>query len=224
MVNISILSKQTSQNLDKGETNFRVKLNYFSDTNLSKSFKQLKELLYPLSRSLPTLIVNKSQIVSILLQALSSSDSSSYKPAFELLTALAQDLRSDFDEFDRVMETFTKFIDPSSPELLELIFVSICHLIKFLEKSIILNFRTIFRLTNCSLTIIFHCYFVKKTSFPQIAKTQQKIHPQFRGRKLRFFNAQNFCFKAKISFVWRHLKHFRFDKYWRHCFITVPFC
>ncbi|MES1920725.1 hypothetical protein MHBO_002365, partial [Bonamia ostreae] len=146
LVNVSILGTKTSQKLEPNETHFISAVRHFSDSEPSTIFSSLKRRLLPLSRSLPLLLLNQKEITFILCDGLLSADTTyCYKPTFSLIAALAQDLKSDFAYVDKALETLIRTADPGRPELLELVFTTICFLFKFLEEKFVRDFAADFR-------------------------------------------------------------------------------
>lgn len=160
LVNINLKSKTSSLALKGEATHFGNKLDFFYQTDLSESFTSLYKTLFPLSASLPQIVVNQKHLVSALLETIKSNPD--FKPPYELISSLAEDLCTDFEHYDSVFETLLALCDSSTPERLEAIFCVICYIFKFAEKRLVANFQKLF------FSSLSSCFLLSEATHPNI--------------------------------------------------------
>lgn len=129
---------------EENETFFHQTLKKWMVLNLSDEFGQFSRKVIKIV-TLPQLIHQKTFVLDLLLEKLSTATNLSLQPLLELLYVLARDLREGFyTDFQRVLDRLICLLNTQDAELLEWTLVCLAYLFKFLKSHLKKNMGVVF--------------------------------------------------------------------------------
>lgn len=142
--NARITSQEIPEN-DK-DTFFRQSLAKWSELNCSIDYTELYRKLAPITKSFNQLVYNKDDVVQILKEYLSKTESLAHEACLELLAQLSKDLLDEFYlYFDDFFPLLVNFLHTKDTKLIENTFVCFAYTFKFLWKWMLKDLKNFFR-------------------------------------------------------------------------------
>eukprot|EP00466_Bigelowiella_natans_P014183 jgi/Bigna1/143891/aug1.82_g18599 len=179
-INIDIAHKicrNESLREEKGSY-FLTRLDELKDLNRTQDFQDVLQELSRYAQSLPMIVYHLDHIVGVLLTHLKKKGSTCFKEVTELLSILARDMRSElYPYFKRITEGLTALLDPSQPEKLEAVFVSLSYVFKFLTKQLVDDVPEVYRTVFLRLLTNSKPY-VRKFAAESLSFLLRKVRPK----------------------------------------------
>jgi len=141
-------ARQDLSYLESSSSHFIAALEEWKDLNLSENFTDFSRQVSPLSQSMPMLLLNKQQIVGLLVQFLEKEDALSLEPLLSLVVHFAHDLGTRFEEFfEKTVATISRLAAKHPDiEVIEWSFNSLAWLFKYLSRLLVLNLGPLYNL------------------------------------------------------------------------------
>ncbi|EGG14101.1 HEAT repeat-containing protein [Cavenderia fasciculata] len=160
-IDISTFNKRVGDRIievqSDNDSYFVMTLQQWTDNNLTLHYSNFRDDINAITymTALPQVLLHKDELIRIIIKHLQVPNSMALKAILSVLAALSRDLRSEFYEsFLPVLQVLIQLlqIQPNSgkpvltSEAIEEIFTSICFMFKFLEKYILKDFITLYKI------------------------------------------------------------------------------